>query len=143
MFPNAKFIHIVRHPDDVIPSAINMWNILQKQNQLTNPVNPPRFEAVADLLEHLLSEIETDHKQLLPDQYAEVRFEDLEKKPVAVLKQIYESLHLSFSTEFELKINGFIRQTANFRKNDFSLTPRDKLYIRKILAIYMNKYNYQ
>ena len=143
MFPNAKFIHIVCHPDDVIPSAINMWNILQKQNQLTNPVNPPRFEAVADLLEHLLSEIETDHKQLLPDQYVEVRFEDLEKKPVAVLKQIYESLHLPFSTEFELKINGFIRQTANFRKNDFSLTPRDKLYIRKILAIHMNKYNYQ
>ncbi len=34
IFPNAKFIHIHRHPYKVVPSTINMWNIVARQNRL-------------------------------------------------------------------------------------------------------------
>jgi hypothetical protein len=143
MFPGARFIHIVRHPDDVIPSTIYMWDIVQKQNCLNNPVNPPDFKEVAGVLDNLLTAIETDCEQLPPGHYIEIRIEDLETKPVHVLKKIYPLLNLLFTNDFESNINGFIRETADFRKNEFSLTPQEKSYIREKFILHMNKHDYQ
>ena len=143
MFPGAKFIHIVRHPDDVIPSTIYMWDLVQKQNRLNNPVNSTDFKEAVGVLENLLAAIETDRMQLPSGHYAEIRFEDLENKPVDVLKKIYNLLNILFTNEFEVKINDFIREIADFRKNEFSLSPPEKSYIREKLILHMNKHDYQ
>ena len=143
MFPGAKFIHIVRHPDDVIPSTIYMWDIVQKQNRLNNPVNRPDFKETVGVLENLLAAIETDRIQLLPGHFVEIRFEDLEKKPVEVLKKIYSLLNILFTNEFEVKINIFLQEIADFRKNEFCLSSLEKTYIREKLILYMNKHDYQ
>ncbi len=143
IFPAAKFIHIVRHPDDVIPSTIHMWEILQRQNRLNNPVTPPTFNEVTGILENLLSAIEHDRKNLSRDQYTELRFEDLEKEPVVVLRKIYHEIGLAFTDEFEANINRFMKETANFQKNIFSLKPGERSYIREHLCSYMTKYGYQ
>lgn len=142
IFPAAKFIHIVRHPDDVIPSTIHMWDILQRQNRLNNPVTPPTFNEVTRILNTLLTAIENDLKSLSQDQYTELRFEDLEKEPVAVLRKIYQQIGLEFTDEFEVNINRFMKETANFQKNTFSLMPDERSYIREHLGSYMKKYDY-
>ncbi|MEI7663833.1 MAG: sulfotransferase [Bacteroidota bacterium] len=142
MFPSARFIHIVRHPDDVIPSAMHMWNILQKQNCLGKPVVPPGFTEVTEGLSHLLDAVETG-RQLLPgDCFAEIRFEDLEKEPLESLKKIYHLFNMNFSPEFEGNITNFLRETKDFRKNEFSLAAHEKSVIRTVLKIPMERYNY-
>ncbi len=143
MFPRSKFIHIVRHPDDVIPSTIYMWDIVQQQNRLNFPVNRPDFNETVGVLESLLTAIETDRNQLQPGHFVEIRFEDLEKNPVDVLKKIYQLLDLQFTEKFEANINGFLRETVDFRKNEFSLTPGEKSYIREKLILHMKNHEYQ
>lgn len=142
MFPSARFIHIVRHPDDVIPSTINMWDIVQRQNQLTNPVKCPDFKEVAAFLKKLLTTIETDRKQLSPEQYVETRFEDLEQDPIAELTKIYQFLEIQFTDEFATNIKRFLHENADFRKNDFSLTLTEKEIIRECFSQHMIKYDY-
>jgi len=143
MFPDAKFINIVRHPDDVVPSTIHMWDILQKQNRLNSPVTRPDFKEVVGVLENILATIDSDSTRLRPGYYTEIRFEELETKPVAVLKKIYQVLDLAFSDEFESRVHAFLRQTAGFRKNDFSLTQEQRSYIRERLGQHMKNHEYQ
>ncbi len=143
MFPRSKFIHIVRHPDNVIPSTIYMWDIVQQQNRLNFPVNRPDFTETVGVLVSLLAAIETDRMQLQPGHFVEIRFEDLEKNPVDVLKKIYHLLDLQFTSEFEANIQDFVRETVDFRKNEFSLTPREKSFIREKLILHMKNHDYQ
>jgi hypothetical protein len=119
-----------------------MWDILQRQNRLNNPVTPPTFNEVTRILNTLLTAIENDLKSLSQDQYTELRFEDLEKEPVAVLRKIYQQIGLEFTDEFEVNINRFMKETANFQKNTFSLMPDERSYIREHLGSYMKKYDY-
>jgi len=143
MFPMAKFIHIVRHPDDVVPSTIYMWDIVQRQNRLNIPIKTPDFKEVVGVMDTLLTAIENDCGQISTGNYIELRFEDLEQNPVNEMKKCYNSLHLPFTREFEEKIDSFIRKTADYQKNKFSLNLQEKTYIRKKLFRHMNKHDYQ
>jgi omega-hydroxy-beta-dihydromenaquinone-9 sulfotransferase len=143
MFPNAKFIHIVRHPYAVVPSSVNMWNIVQQQNCLGNPVTKPGYNEITDALDNLLTVIETDSLQLAAGQYAEIRYEDLEKNPAEALKKVYHLFNISFTAEYEAKIGMFLWKTLDFQKNEYTLPDESKSYIRERMAHRMNKYSYQ
>jgi len=124
-------------------STIHMWDILQKQNRLNSPVTRPDFKEVVGVLESMLETIDSDSTRLRPGHYTEIRFEDLEIKPVEVLKKMYQVLDLAFTDEFESRVHAFLRQTAGFRKNEFSLTQEHSAYIRERLSQHMNRHKYQ
>ena len=138
MFPDARFIHIVRDPNCVVPSTIHMWNILTKQNALNTSGASPEFSDVVGFLKKMLDRIETDRKELPPGTMVQIRFEDLETAPVDVLKGAYEKLGLPFSTLLEARINEFIIQNKSFTKNTFSLTTEQKSVISRVLE-FQNK----
>ncbi len=143
MFPNARFIHIVRHPGKVVPSTIHMWKILAKQNALNNHGASAKFSDVTLFLKNLLDTVENDRKVLPPGTLVQIRFEDLEADPVKVLKDVYYELGLKFSEVMEAKINLFITQNRNFTKNTFSLTEQEKTFISRELEIHIKSLGYE
>jgi omega-hydroxy-beta-dihydromenaquinone-9 sulfotransferase len=133
IFPKAKFIHIVRHPSRVVPSTINMWNILQEQNSMNTTASSPEFSEVVGVLKNLLETVENARKDLPPGTLVQIRFEDLEASPVDVLKNVYRDLGLEFTAEFETGIKAFCQQNASYTKNVFSLTEEENsLIIREL-----------
>jgi hypothetical protein len=143
MFPGARFIHIVRNPFDVVPSTIHMWTILGEQNSLNTHWTRPGFSEVVDFLKKLAETVETDQKKLPAGKLVEIRFEDLEKSPVDVLKKVYAKLELPFTSDFEDNINKFLHQNASFKKNTFTLTAEEKSVISQQLENQLKKFNYQ
>lgn len=143
MFPNAKFINIIRHPNCVVPSTIHMWNILGKQNSLNTKGSCPAFNEVVGFLKNLMETVETDRAGLPDGTMVHIRFEDLESSPVEVLKKTYGELGLSFTSIFEARIRGFMEQNASFRKNIFSLTPEEKSLISHEMGFQMKTFNYE
>lgn len=143
MFPKARFIHIVRNPYDVIPSTIHMWTILGEQNSLNTQWTRPGFSEVVDFLKKLAETIETDQKYLPAGKLIEIRFEDLEKSPVDMLKEVYSKLDLPFTSDFEENIKMFLQQNASFKKNIFTLTEDEKATISQKLENQIKKFNYQ
>ena len=133
MFPNARFIHIVRHPNCVVPSTIHMWNILQEQNSMNTKGTHPVFPEVVGVLKNLLETVEREREDLPPGTMIQIRFEDLEASPVEVLKSIYREFGMPFSVGFENGINDFMRQNQFFKKNIFSLSPEEKATIAREL----------
>ena len=77
MFPDARFIHVVRNPYAVFPSTVRLWKSLYVLNSYQEPT-------CADLEEYVLSTFSRMHERLEatrglidPHRFCEVRYEDL------------------------------------------------------------------
>lgn len=142
IFPNARYIHIIRHPHKVVPSTIRMWDIVGTQNAMNRKWNKPSVEDTTDLLLKMLNRISLDVKNIPENRYCELKFEDLEKNPVKEIKRIYECLNVQFSTEFEQQIQEFLISVKGYQKNKYILPEGDKLKINNILKLWMREKAY-
>jgi hypothetical protein len=143
MYPHAKFIHIYRNPEDVILSTQNMWNIVGRQNTLNRNWKKPEVTDLAPLLSSLLTQIEHDNKNIRPENFAEIRFEDLESNPIAVLKKTYSNLGLPFSEDFQKKLEDFLNSITSYQKNSYEKQHPQREYIKKELSRFYQKYQYE
>ena len=122
IFPNAKFIHIHRSPYDVFNSANNLHQTLSTLTTLQT-IDPERAnETVLVLYEQMMKRYLADRELIPSGHLVDVRYEDLEKDPMAVLKEIYASLDLA---NFEGSIpafNAFLAAQKSYKKNQYQLS---------------------
>ncbi|MBP1668358.1 MAG: hypothetical protein H6Q21_724 [Bacteroidetes bacterium] len=130
MFPGARFIHICRSPFEVIPSTVKMWNIMAGSNRLKKNWKGPDTGEAASVLRSFVEYVSRERKRLSENQFAEIRYEDLENNPVMELKRIYTELNLSWSEEFEENVEKFLASRKDYKKNVYQLTPQEKDRIR-------------
>jgi omega-hydroxy-beta-dihydromenaquinone-9 sulfotransferase len=141
-FPDVKFIHIHRHPYKVIPSTINMWNIVAKQNRLKGTWKEPTLRETSEVLNGMLNQIRKDLSALPTGSFTEVNFEIFEKDVVLSLKKIYQELGLEYSLEFEKNVNNYLSGLKDYKKNIFNLDEKDKQCIQEILKDQFLHYHY-
>jgi hypothetical protein len=141
-FPNVKFIHIHRHPYKVIPSTINMWNIVASQNRLNGKWKEPTIAEASEVLNDMLTSIRNSLSTLPAGVYTEVNFELFEKDPLTSLKKIYDEIGLEYTAEFEENVNNYLSGLKNYKKNVFNLDDKDKQCIQEILADQFRHYHY-
>jgi hypothetical protein len=142
MFPGARFIHIVRHPYKIVPSAIYTWDIVSGQNALKTGWKSPSVEETAGIVNDFWQSVNENKGKLRENQFVEVKYEDLENNPVRELKRIYAKLNLHFAPELEASIIQFMEEKKNYKKNVFTLSHEDKTVINNILGHYLQTYNY-
>ncbi len=141
MFPGARFIHIRRHPFEVVPSTIKMWNTVAAHYSLKNGWKKPGIDEVSSVLRSF-DDYVSHEKQLMGEhEYAEVRFENLEKDPVEELRKIYAELNLEFSGTFEREIKRFLESHKEYAKNIYHLTQKEKDVIGSILGGNVEQWN--
>jgi omega-hydroxy-beta-dihydromenaquinone-9 sulfotransferase len=140
LFPKAKFIHIYRNPLDVIPSTINMWNIVGRQNSMKPGFVPATTESVTEVYDRMMTYLLQHTKDLPESSFCEIRYEDLENDPVKEIEKAYKKLELPFPVEYKSSI--IRNQKKNFKKNHFNLSEEDKKYISEKLKQYMDHYGY-
>ncbi|MCO6459142.1 MAG: sulfotransferase [Pirellulaceae bacterium] len=118
LYPNAKFIHICRHPYDVYRSNMHIVREGHVVLQLQDPDPETSYEArFLDNYEAMESAWEADARQLPVNQRVEVRFEDLEQDPLAVVRHVYQQLDLHISPEFQRRLARYVADQADYRKN--------------------------
>jgi len=140
LFPKAKFIHIYRNPLDVIPSTINMWNVVGRQNAMKPGFIDATVQSTTEVFDGMLTYLQKHTKDLPESSFCEIRYENLEKDPVEEIKKAYQKLELPFSGELEASI--IKNQVKNFKKNRFDLPEIDKKYICEKLKHHMEHYGY-
>ncbi|NOX85011.1 MAG: sulfotransferase [Chlorobi bacterium] len=143
IYPEARFIHIHRHPYKVVPSTINMWNIVGRQNRLKKRGKAPEVAEVAEMMNKMLNKIRADFNDLEPGAKYEVRFEEFEKDPVAGLKKIYSHFELEYTDNLDEKVKAFLNDVKGYRKNKFNLTDAEKEIIRDTLKEQFIYYHYE
>ncbi len=121
MYPDAKIIHIHRHPDAVYRSNMRLASdghaTFQLQDQLPDERSyQQRFLANYRAMEQAYySAAATTSGQVC----AEVRFEDLEADPVREITRVYRQLGLECSPEFLRRLSGYLESLQDYAKNSY------------------------
>jgi omega-hydroxy-beta-dihydromenaquinone-9 sulfotransferase len=142
IFPGARFIHIIRHPYKVIPSSINMWDIVARENCLKGGWERPTIEEISEILYKFWQYIDENKSKLSENEFSEIRFEDLEIDPVKEIKRIYKELNFNFSIEFEKRILQFMEDNKDYKKNVFQLSDEEKKIICKKFDGHFQNFKY-
>ncbi len=124
LFPEAKFIHIHRDPYRVFLSTLHLHRTVLPRSQLQR-IDPQGIEDNVLLFYERLMKRYLEDRHLIPEgNLVEVRFEDLERAPLAELRRIYEELGLPGFSAAEPALRAFLRSVSGYRKNTYRLDPK-------------------
>jgi hypothetical protein len=95
MFPDAKFIHVTRHPFTFFPSTLRMYRSFDDSQSLQKPKEKDGLETYVLETGKQMYESYGRYRPQLPDsQIMDVRYEDLIRDPLATMSEIYARLDL-------------------------------------------------
>jgi hypothetical protein len=126
MFPDAKFVHIVRDPYKLFMSTVNLWKSLNEVQRMQGTGDQQWVEEyVLSSFEKMYAAFEQDSKLLGDGQLFEMRYEDLVEEPVGKLRELYTALDLGDFSQVEPALQEHLAEVKNYRSNRYEI-PADK-----------------
>jgi hypothetical protein len=98
-FPNAKIINLIRSPEGMLPSSVNLW--AGNWKGYGSPEEEyPLIEVIKEYARHWYEYPNNVLGELPKDRYSVVRFQDLVTNPKKEVSRIYQRFGLKVSEEF-------------------------------------------
>jgi hypothetical protein len=143
MFPDAKFVHIVRDPFVVFPSTVHLWKTLYSSQGMQKPTFAGLDKHVFDNFTQMYERFEADRHRIPSENFCEIRYEDLITDPVAGIRQVYEKLSLGGYDEALPALQAFVAATKGYETNKYrELEPALRDQIATRWATYIQQYGY-
>ena len=143
MFPNAKFIYLMRNPYTVFESTRSFF---------TNTIQPLKLEAYTDaqIEENILAiyrklyDRYTADKHLIPQgNLVEVKFEDFEADALGMTQQIYSNLSLDGWDEAKPAIEQYVGSKRGYKKNKYQYAERTRQLVEQHWGDVLRQWDYQ
>ena len=131
MFPNAKFVHIVRDPYVLFPSTIHLWKSLYQTHGLQVPKFAGLEEFVFATFTRMYDKLEETRHLIPAGNFHEVRYEELTRDPVGQMRALYEHLDLGRFEDYLPALRVYLENTKNYETNRYELTPELKSKITR------------
>jgi hypothetical protein len=119
MFPDAQFVHIVRDPHAVFPSTVNLWKALEYNHGLQQPTYERLEEHVLNTFVRVYEKIEEGKKQIPPERFFEMRYEDLTRNPVAQMDALYDHLNLGGFDQVLPALQEHLSRLGDYQTNRY------------------------
>ena len=142
MFPKAKFVHIVRDPYVVFPSTVNLWNRLYHDEGFQVPTGEHLNELVFQTFTRMYEAFERDRELLGPDQFCQVRYEELVADPVGQMRLVYEQLELGDFESLRPAIEEYFSRHKDYKTNRYQTTPEMRDEITRRWGKFIRDYGY-
>lgn len=129
--PDMRIVHLLRHPYEAIASMISMFTVPWKAHSPEKMSDPKYTGQIATLLIEYYRYMLELQKELPPEQYIEVRYEDLIADPKAVVNRVYEQFDLPMSNEYSEWLNAEVSKSRQYKSShsyslqDFGLREED------------------
>jgi hypothetical protein len=132
LFPEARFIHIMRDPYVVFPSTLNLWKSLYRSQGMQRPNFAGLEEHILSTFSRLYDKLEEGRKLVLPSKFFEMKYEDLVRDPVGQMESLYRHLGLGNFEEYRERLEGYLAENSGYMTNRYDLSPevRDKITSR-------------
>ncbi len=143
LYPQAKFVHIVRDPYEVFISTIGLWkslNEVQRVQALGDELWLDEF--VLSTFERMYAAYNADRELLACNQLIELKYEDLVKNPLESVRTVYEQLELDDFSQIEPSLQKHLAEVKNYRPNQYDLPEEQRQVIRERWADYIARYGY-
>ena len=131
IFPDARFVHIHRHPQAVYQSWLHTVRQVKSWWALQNYERPDAEDFGLRQYRELCDAYFDQRSLIDPSRFHELSYEDLEQNPLAELRRLYERLGLPNFAAVEPQLRQYLASLAGYRKNIFpELSPpwRDRLF---------------
>lgn len=130
VFPDARFVHIVREPQAVFASTLRLWQRLAEDEGLQAPQADRLRPFVLENYVRAYESFERQCSRIPPGRLCQVRYEDLVADPVGQVRRIYEHLDLGGFDAVRPMLEMRALQAAGFRTNRLSLSPEEARLVK-------------
>lgn len=124
MFPNAKFIYLMRNPYTVFESTRSFFTNTIQPLKLQDITNERLEENILSIYTKLYHKYEADKKFIPEGNLIEVKFEDFEVDAMAMTEEIYRSLSIPGFAEAHGAIGKYVGRKKGYKKNKYSYDDR-------------------
>jgi hypothetical protein len=143
MYPEAKFIHIVRDPRKLYPSTLKLWRSLAYVQGLQSPASDEELSPfVLRCLNRMYDSFEIGKQGLPPNQFVETSYEELTSSPVSVMERIYNQLELEGYERVRDQLVAKSKAEKDYQPNQFGLDSATESLIMSHWNRYALKYGY-
>ena len=146
LFPNAKFLHIHRHPARVFQSTVHMRSKVDWENFMHRPEKTfieQRREHTALIGERLFDRLLAD-KGLIPEEnLIEIAYSDLIGNEHQVLKDIYRKFELPDWERFERNLLPYLDSIADYKTNRLTMDPEIEEFVYERWRPVYDAYGYK
>ena len=143
MFPNAKFIYLMRNPYTVFESTRSFFTNTIKPLQLQGITPEELQENILSVYAKLYHKYETD-KHFIPEgNLVEVRFEDYEKNAFDLTQEIYQKLSLPGFEEARPAIEAYVNKKKGYKKNKYQYKPETVELVEKHWGFALDEWGYK
>jgi len=118
LFPQARFVHIYRHPWRVFQSCRHFYSYMyQHVAFLQRPDLTGLDERIIELHKEMYEAFERDRPLIDPTRYSALRFEDLVADPVGQMESIYRHFNLPDFSLVRPELERYLMHVEGYRKN--------------------------
>jgi hypothetical protein len=143
LFPDARFIHLVRDPFAVFPSTVHFWSSMGRAHALQ--ARPPAGleESVLETFRRMHDRFEATRGLIPAGRLVELRYEDLAADPVAAIRAVYAGCGWPDVEAVLPAVARYAARTRSYRTNEFpSLPPARVAAIRDRWRPYFLRHGY-
>jgi hypothetical protein len=142
MFPEARFVHMVRNPYVLYPSTIHLWKSMCAWHGYQEPEFAGLAEHVFRTLPAMHARLEATRGLVAPQRFFELRYEDLVAEPITTMRGIYGQFELGQFAQIEPALRAYVARQASYQTNRYELPDPLRREIAQRWEPYFRKYGY-
>ena len=121
-YPDARFVHIVRHPYEAIPSFCSMFSMpwrLLRPDIAPDSDTTRTWARIATAFYRHLHELQAE---LPPEQFISIRYDELMRRPVETVESVYQRFGLLMTRELRERLQHEVTRRSAFEsRHTYSL----------------------
>ncbi|MGH8929119.1 MAG: sulfotransferase family protein [Egibacteraceae bacterium] len=143
LFPEARFVHIVRDPYAVFPSTVHMLKSLYRMHGLQRPTYEGLEEYVFTTFNRMYEKLEETRGLVEAQRFHELKYEDLVRDPIGEMRRLYEGLELGGFKEYLPRLEAYLATSKGYETNRYELTPEQHAEIARRWGWVIQRYGYE
>jgi hypothetical protein len=142
LFPDARFVHIVRDPYPLFGSTVKLWKTFYKFEALQNANHEHLEEYVFSCFEKMYGAFERDRHLIDPSRFFEIRYEDLVRAPIDGMRDLYQKLGLGEFDTVRPKLEAYFADRQDYKIGSYQISDDLRAKIDQRWGPFMRRHGY-